>query len=45
LSKSIIAEEFEKLTENLIQRIEERNAKLAPTKKVEMSDTAGCGTH
>jgi len=45
LSESIIAKEFEKLTENLIQRIEERNANLDPTKVVEISDTAGCGAH
>jgi ATP-binding protein involved in chromosome partitioning len=45
LSQNIIAEEFEKLTENLIQRIEERNSKLAPTKIVEITNTTGCGTH
>jgi ATP-binding protein involved in chromosome partitioning len=35
-------EMFRQLGENVAQRVEERNATLAPTKIVEMSDQAGC---
>ena len=33
---------FEKLAENIAEQIEIRNKTIAPTKKVEMSDSAGC---
>ena len=45
LSDGPMAEEFDKFTANVVQSIEDRNSKLAPTKKVEITNEAGCGTH
>jgi ATP-binding protein involved in chromosome partitioning len=45
LQDNIVGEMFRQLGENVAQRVEERNANLAPTQKVEMSDTAGCSTN
>jgi ATP-binding protein involved in chromosome partitioning len=42
LQDNKIGEMFRQLGENVAQKIEERNADLAPTKVVEMSDQAGC---
>jgi ATP-binding protein involved in chromosome partitioning len=45
LQDSVIGNTFRQLGENIAQRVEERNATLAPTKVVEMSDQAGCNTN
>lgn len=45
LQDSVIGNTFRQLGENVAQRVEERNATLAPTKVVEMSDQAGCSTN
>jgi ATP-binding protein involved in chromosome partitioning len=42
LQNSLVGEMFRQLGENVAQRVEERNATIAPTKVVEMSDQAGC---
>ena len=42
LQDTITGAMFRQLGENVAQRVEERNASLAPTKVVEMSDQAGC---
>ena len=41
LQDNAIGEMFRQLGENVAQKIEERNSKLAPTKVVEMSDQSG----
>lgn len=45
MQDSVIGNIFRQLGENVAQRVEERNATLAPTKVVEMSDQAGCSTN
>ncbi len=40
----IVAQAFTELAENVAEKIEERNAKLEPTKKVEIDPNAGCST-
>jgi len=38
----IVAKAFEDLARSVVEKIEERNSKLAPTKKVEIDPDAGC---
>ncbi|MBT3209909.1 MAG: Mrp/NBP35 family ATP-binding protein [Bacteroidetes bacterium] len=42
---SITGIAFAKLAENVAEQIEIRNKTIEPTKKVEMSDSAGCSSH
>jgi ATP-binding protein involved in chromosome partitioning len=42
LQNTTVGEMFRQLGENVAQKVEERNAIMAPTKIVEMSDEAGC---
>jgi len=44
LSSGVVAESFMQIASNLAEKIEERNLKMSPTKKVEIDPNAGCGT-